>query len=728
MASIGTVSVNVVPSMSGFTSRVSRGLSGLSGLGQTAGSQFSTGFAAKAGAVSGLVQTAVSAATGAISSSLGAAISRVDQLNNFPRVMENLGYSADSAQASIDRMSEAIDGLPTSLDSISGMTQQLAPLAGSLENATDISIAFNNALLAGGASGDEVGRAMQQYTQILAKGKPELEDWRTLQEIMPGQLNQLAQALVGPTANSMDLYNAMQDGSVSIDDFNQALVDLNESGINGFASFEQQARDSTQGIGTALENVQTRISKAVGSIINAIGAEEIAGVINGFSSQFAVIADVAVGAIETIKANWPTLQPIFTSIAAGIGAVVAAMTAMSAVNTISGLVSSLSAIASPIGLVVAGIAAAAAGFAYLYQTSEPFRASVDSMLGTLSELASQLMDALGPVVQEVGEQLMNLGSTIMPIMQQAAQAMMPAITSIIQGIVGVATALAPLVQTLVSVLGPILTQIISVVMQVVGTIQPIVMGFFGVLIQLLTPVINLLVGILTPAIQAIGNVVMSVMTVIQNIVSTVLSVVQGLITAAMQAISGDWSGAWETVKSTLSGAWEAIKSGVSGGIDAVVNFFANLPSNILGALGDLGGLLVNAGESIIGGLLDGLKAAWDGVVGWFGNITASIAELKGPPVKDAKLLVGNGELIMGGLLEGMQAGWGSVETYLSSRTAAVQGSISSEYGVDASYQAEGRSSEQLLAEAVALLDEIYRVIPNTEQFGRMARGAVAYEL
>lgn len=309
MADVASGSVLLTPKFDNLTSSIADQLdgafSGASKIGGKAGSdaggKFSSGLSAKAGAVMGLVSSVTSKAFDAISNSLGSAIGRVDTMNNFPKVMKNLGYSSDDATASIKKMSAAIDGLPTSLPALTGMVQQLAPLCGGLDEATNIGIAFNDMCLASGASTADVSRAMQQYSQILSKGKPELQDWKTLQEVMPGQLNQVAKALIGPTANSKDLYSALKDGSITMDDFNKAVMKLDKEGVDGFASFAQQAKDATQGIGTALDNIPNRISKALQKVIDAIGATNISGAINKFSSSFSVIGDVAAAGIERVK-------------------------------------------------------------------------------------------------------------------------------------------------------------------------------------------------------------------------------------------------------------------------------------------------------------------------------------------------------------------------------------------------------------------------------------------
>ena len=184
---------------------------------------------------------------------------------------------------------------------MTGMVQQLAPLTSNLDQATNIALAFNNAMLAGGASTMEQENALTQYTQMLSAGKVDMQAWRSIQAAMPGQLNQVAEAMLGAGKNSNDLYEAMKNGSISFDDFNKKVMELNQNGFGKYASFAQQAKDATQGIGTAMENVQNRVAKAVQKVIEAVGVENIAGAINGFSSQFGKIGDAAAGMVTGVK-------------------------------------------------------------------------------------------------------------------------------------------------------------------------------------------------------------------------------------------------------------------------------------------------------------------------------------------------------------------------------------------------------------------------------------------
>lgn len=303
---LATAYVPIVPSMEGVGKAIEKAFGDASKTtgrktGQSIGQGLSVGFAAKVGAVAGIASNVFGKVASVVTSSLGSAVDRADQMNNFPKVMKNLGYSATDAAASIKKITNALDGLPTTSSAMTGMVQQLAPLTSNLDEATDIALAFNNAMLAGGASTMEQENALTQYTQMLSAGKVDMQAWRSIQAAMPGQLNQVAEAMLGAGKNSNDLYEAMKNGSISFDDFNKKVIELNQNGFGKYASFAQQATDATQGIGTAMENVKNRVAKAVQKIIDAVGVEDIAGAINRFSSQFGKVGDAAAGMVTDVK-------------------------------------------------------------------------------------------------------------------------------------------------------------------------------------------------------------------------------------------------------------------------------------------------------------------------------------------------------------------------------------------------------------------------------------------
>lgn len=264
-------------------------------------SEKSTGrIAAAFGAVAGVAQSVVTKAFNMVTDSIGGAVSRVDTLNNFPKVMTNLGYSADESSRSIQSMADHLSGLPTTLNGLASVTQRLAPVSPTLTDATNTALAFNDALLAGGNSADIQSNAMDQLVQMLSSGKVDMDAWTSVNEAMPGQMQQVAKSILGTSASTNDLYKAMQDGKVSTQQFADAFVKLDKDGANGMASFSKQARDATGGIQTGWANMKNAIVKGLADIINSIGASNISGVITAIGTVFKTSLDIIADAIKPV--------------------------------------------------------------------------------------------------------------------------------------------------------------------------------------------------------------------------------------------------------------------------------------------------------------------------------------------------------------------------------------------------------------------------------------------
>ena len=228
-----------------------------------------------------------------VTSNIDGAVKRVDTLNNFPKVMQNFGISGLEASKMIKQLDIGVKGLPTSLNDIASLAQSFVPVTKNTEMAAKTSLALNNALLAGGAVEQVRTAAMEQFRQALAKGKPEMEDWKALETAMPAQLQQTAKALGLGTgalsaysANGQGLYKAMKAGKITMDDFNNAMIKLNETGLGGFPSFAEQAKNATGGLQTSIANATTAITRGIGDIIQAIGTDVLGAAIGDSGKRF----------------------------------------------------------------------------------------------------------------------------------------------------------------------------------------------------------------------------------------------------------------------------------------------------------------------------------------------------------------------------------------------------------------------------------------------------------
>lgn len=226
------------------------------------------------------VTKALGAAMNTLTTSLDGAITRFDTLHTYPKVMKSLGFSTEDAQAAVSKLNAAVQGLPTSLSDIVKNAQVMTSVTGDMNMATDTAIALNDALLASSASTEDAARATQQYSQMLATGKPDLESWRTLQETMSPALTKVAKKLGIASGNTLKLYDAMKEGEITFDDFNKALIEC-DTETDGFA---ETAKDASKTIRTGFTNIKSAVENfemaVIGAVDNIINSKGFGGVVD----------------------------------------------------------------------------------------------------------------------------------------------------------------------------------------------------------------------------------------------------------------------------------------------------------------------------------------------------------------------------------------------------------------------------------------------------------------
>jgi tape measure domain-containing protein len=299
----------------GFTSTMNSAVKSLGNV--DGGSQKATKSIASIAIGMGAVQVA-SKVFGVLSNSLDSAISRFDTMQRYPKVMSALGYTAEESTASVNRLSDGIDGLPTKLDEVVSTAQQMTAITGNLDKSTDATLALNNAMLASGASTADAQRGLQQYVQMLSTGTVDLQSWKTLQETMPIGLQKTAEAMgfVGETAQR-DLYAALKEGDITFRQFQNQLIDLG----TGTGELAELARVNSEGIETSFGNLKNAASKGIATVITSFDnlsqkttgktiAKNLDGMKVAVNTTFKVIGN-------TIEAT----APIFELAAKGIGLV-----------------------------------------------------------------------------------------------------------------------------------------------------------------------------------------------------------------------------------------------------------------------------------------------------------------------------------------------------------------------------------------------------------------------
>lgn len=413
----------------------------------------------------------ISATFGELANNMDSAISRYDTLKNFPKVMETLGSNSEEAKEALDILSDNIDGLPTSLDEAALGVQRFQAKTKDVKKSVDYFTAINNAILSGGANSATASAAMEQFIQMYSKGKVQGQEWLSVMTAMPGQMQQIAESFgYTSTAVGGDFYNALQDGTISMDQFMDKLVELDTIGGENITSFHDQAYTATGGIGTALKNLKNRIAKGLVEVINAFDealAEYggISGVINKFSKK---IADTLTKIGQAIKnINWDKVVSVLKIVAPIILAIAGYfLTLNSVIKTASMVTQGFSAImsilSSSFALPVLVIGLIIAAIILLYTKCEWFRNLVNALIEEIKPLIQSIWDLLKPILE-------NLMTTF----KQVWELIEPGVKFIMQTVVNSIITMVKVIKTIIEVITWLINKFNEAKSKVTGAINNI---------------------------------------------------------------------------------------------------------------------------------------------------------------------------------------------------------------------------------------------------------------
>ena len=644
-----------------------------------------------------------------INSSVDGAIRRVDILNNFPKVMSNLGISADASKKAITQMSESLKGLPTSLDNAAASVQRLTSKNGDVGKSTEMFLALNNAILAGGAPMDIQATAIEQISQAYAKGKPDMMEWRALQSAMPAQLKQIAQAFF-QNGSALDVYlkkareyaaknpmsstgkelldqltavkngtgdmttalgTAMRTGIISMDDFMGTITKLNKEGTNGFQSFEQQARNSTGGIQTSIENSKTAVVRGVAKIIEAFGSGDMSGAAGGFGKTLENVLTGVADMIKFVKEN----KEVFTGIAIAVGvltgAVIAYDTAVKmsttvakaytvAINLWKGAVTvattaqklfTLAMNASPLMKIVTVIGLVVGALVWFFTQTEEGKkifsevskvvgevvGAIGGVAGKIGEVVGGALATAGQVVGQIVGTIGDIVGVIGGVIGKVAEVIGGAVTGIIGFFAPIVAFVAPIFQTIWQIISSTFILIVAIVATVMETIFNIIRGVvgvfvtvFGAIIGAIGPIIQGIVDFISGVIGAIGGIIQGIVNFVSEVVSAVAGVVQGvvdvivgIVTTIIDTVTGivlpvvTWMdiNIIQPIATFFKGLWDGVVNGVKGFIDGAMNIMIPIVNWI--------------NNNVVQPVARFFSGLWSGVANGVRNIARTISDTMG---------------------------------------------------------------------------------------------------
>ena len=504
------------------------------------------------------VYAAVSKGISMITNSLDGAISRYDTLNNFPRVMQQIGFSADDSEKAINRLSDGIQGLPTTLDDVASTAQRIAVMTGDLDGAVETTLALNNAFISSGSNAADASRGLEQYVQMMSTGAVDLQSFRTLQETMGVALNDVAKAFgfAGKSAQN-DLYDALKSGEITMEQFNAKLIELND-GTDGFA---ERALTASGGIKTAWTNMQTAVVRGVTNIIEAIDS---------------VLADTPLESIENIINN---IGDAFFKFLDGIA---------QKIPTVVGLIGEL------VGAFQEG------GLASVYQ-------EIGEIVSNFGDI---IIENLPKIIETGREMYLSLLNGIM----EAAPELLPVVSDIIVTFAEIIVeALPEILKTGQEILQALIEGIVEAAPAIVDTGVQLIGKLIDILIENLPQIIKTGVELLIALIKGLNDAWPDLqkagIKLILDLASTLIDKLPDIIKAG-----------FEILMALIDGITDALPDLLKTGVKLIKNFADELLAKAPGMLKDVGKAVVEGiweGIKSLGGWLkDKVSGFFGGIVDW----------------------------------------------------------------------------------------------------------------
>lgn len=207
----------------------------------------------------------VSSTQNAIGDALSNGVKRYDTINVAKRTLSTVVGDVDDSttkiQKMIDNLDESILGLPTTLDDALSHVTRFTSINHDLDRSQKLFSAINDSILTFGGDSEGVNNAVTQYSQIMGSKM----DARTLRSMEDAGMTPALTAIAKKFNMSFAEFREAFTGpnpTISLQQFEDALIELDEKGGGGLNSLATMVKSSVSTISNAFELIPKRFSKA----------------------------------------------------------------------------------------------------------------------------------------------------------------------------------------------------------------------------------------------------------------------------------------------------------------------------------------------------------------------------------------------------------------------------------------------------------------------------------
>lgn len=548
------------------------------------------GFTVLKGALANLAGNVIQSAISGIQGLVGEALDSSDALEKFESTMSFAGYDDATISKAKDDMKEYADQTVYDLDTVANTTAQLA--ANGIQDYTGLTEAAGNLNAVAGGNADTFKSVALVLTQTAGAGKLTTENWNQLADAIPGASGKIQEALQKNGAYTGNFRDAMAQGQITADEFNQAIMDL------GFTDAAQQAATSTTTFEGAMGNLEAAVTDGLMQIYDSIGSENVTGFISTVSDGVSAIVPAIKDGISWLKDNLPTIAPLLAGIATAMGGIMVAQKVEAMVTafkswktategmTVAQRLLNAAQLSSPIGLVVGLVAGLTAVIVVLWNTNEGFRDAVMNVWNGIK-------DFIGNAVQAIGDFFTNLGTTISQLPQMFSDWLNSVIATVTGWVTNMASSAASAGSQFVSNVVSFITNLpanvasflSNVISNVVGWVSNMASNATRAGSQFLSNAINFVSQLPGRIASFLGNVISNLGSWAGNMASKGAEGARNMFNAVVNGLASLPGRVLSIGSDIVHGIWNGI-SGAAGWLAGKVKDFAGgILNNVKGALG-----------------------------------------------------------------------------------------------------------------------------------------------